>query len=89
LLPTEEKPVLKFHVYHSDLLNSNSLVDNVINVIFQDDQELLWIGTLKGISQYNWQDHQFDIHQHNIDEKIVSFNNNLYVPKKGNILMSE
>jgi len=87
LIPTEEKPELKFHVYYADLVNTNSLVDNVVNTLFQDEQELIWIGTLRGISQYNCQNHQFIIDQYKNFDDLSSSHNILQVTNKGTILL--
>ena len=87
LLPTEEKPALKFHKYEASLENTNSLVDNVVHTLFEDDQELLWIGTIRGISQYNWQNHQFNIHQYDRSIGMNPTNNTSCVQSNGNIIL--
>ncbi|MEJ2544755.1 MAG: two-component regulator propeller domain-containing protein, partial [Calditrichaceae bacterium] len=40
----------KFSHYSHNPQNSNSLTDNSINTLYEDDDSILWIGTSGGIS---------------------------------------
>lgn len=44
-----------FERYRHDPGNPNSLSDDFVNCLFEDDLEILWVGTVKGL---NWMDRQ-------------------------------
>lgn len=48
-----------FEHYLSDSKNKNSLIDNNINTLFEDDDGILWIGTSGGISRFDDQTETF------------------------------
>ena len=72
-----ERPLIKFNRYYSDSENLNSLHNNAIISLMEDEEGIIWIGTLNGLSQYNWYASQFDFHK--IYDK--SFN----IPNSSNI----
>jgi signal transduction histidine kinase/ligand-binding sensor domain-containing protein/DNA-binding response OmpR family regulator len=67
--------------------NANSLIDNDVNRIFQDDRGIMWIGTKEGVSILNTQTGKFT----NInDKKGLPSNNvwNILEDKNGSIWLS-
>jgi len=58
LLKVEATP--RFEQHFSNINNQRSINSEKILHIYQDDQDLLWFGTINGISQYSWYANQFE-----------------------------
>ena len=52
--PTEEKPKIKFRQHLNDPLNVRTVGSDNIVCIYVDSQDLVWLGTDQGVTQYNW-----------------------------------
>ena len=78
-----ERPVLKFQTFKSHPDDVNSIINNNVNAIFEDNQGMLWFGTYSGISQYNWFTNQFEVKEIADDISKTPNTQNLYVDKKG------
>lgn len=52
---------IKFSSFYFDAIGGNGLPANNVMSILEDDQGLIWLGTLGGVSQYNWYTNQFDV----------------------------
>ncbi len=72
--PVEDISALKFHRLYNESRNSQSLIHNEINLIYEDRQGLMWFSTYSGISQYNPQANQFSF----INLLQTSVSNNYY-----------
>ncbi len=57
---TPNSPELKIQNFRADQGGSFSLLSNVILHLYEDNQELLWISTPKGLNQFNWRTCQFE-----------------------------
>jgi len=55
---------IHFHQYQYENSNPNSIIGNVINNLYQDDQGLLWCSTSRGISIYNQYTNQFNVYRY-------------------------
>ncbi len=60
---TENKPKLQFQHFSADEGNVFSISDNHIFSLYQDNQELMWICTSKGLNQFSWRTRQFEFMQ--------------------------
>lgn len=87
ILPTKPSPSNKFninfHHYFNKYSNANSLINNNVRTIFEDDQGIIWMGTFGGVSQYNLATNQFDIHELAKDITKNPIAQNLYVDPSG------
>ena len=79
--PLSNRPDFVFQHYIHEANNQNSITNNDVNTIFEDDQGLLWFGTFSGISVYNWFTNQFDIFE--FDWISNANTQNLYIDKEG------
>lgn len=61
--------------YFRQLDNRNGLSNSSINTIFQDKDQLLWIGTWDGLNRYDGA--EFNVYNHNIDQKENSIGSNV------------
>jgi len=79
---------LRFHMYEFEADNPNSLIGNLINCIYKDDQGLLWFGTNRGISIYNKYINQFNIYKFSKKIEKTLETKNLYIDQEGQGWMS-
>lgn len=62
--------------YQSDTTKSNALVNNYINVIYEDNKGYLWIGTRGGLHKFDPGKEIFTVYKHNPqDHNSISHNN--------------
>ncbi|QPH41358.1 hybrid sensor histidine kinase/response regulator transcription factor [Pedobacter endophyticus] len=61
--------------YYRQLDNRNGLSNSSINTIFQDRDQLLWIGTWDGLNRYDGAN--FSVYNHNIDQRQNSIGSNV------------
>ena len=61
------KPGVYF--YYRQLDNRNGLSNSSINAIYQDKDQLLWVGTWDGLNRYYGA--HFNVYNHNIDQKVL------------------
>ncbi|MFA6275557.1 MAG: response regulator [Pedobacter sp.] len=61
--------------YYRQLDNKNGLSNSSVNAIFQDKDQLLWIGTWDGLNRYDGA--QFNVYNHNIDKAENSIGSNV------------
>ena len=74
--------LLRFHDNEQELYLNNpnrpfSLVNNKINVLFSDYEDILWIGTISGLSRYAYKLKKFSLIQY-LDFEDKSYNSNIY-----------
>ncbi len=81
LNPTINK--LEFNQYFNEYDNNNSIAHNYVRALFEDDQGIIWAGTQGGLSQYNWANNQFDVHEFATDLTKDPVSQNLYVDPSG------
>lgn len=63
------KPVLKIHTFYANTNNIFSIPNDQMHYLYEDDQELIWICTTRGLSQFNWRNRQFEfIHLDGVDD---------------------
>jgi len=63
------KLTLKIHTFYADANNAFSIPNDQMHYLYEDDQELIWICTAKGLSQFNWRSRQFEfIHLDIVDD---------------------
>lgn len=67
------KPGISF--YYRQLDNRNGLSNSSVNAIFQDKDQLLWIGTWDGLNRYDGA--KFSVYNHNIDKAENSIGSNV------------
>ena len=67
------KPGVYF--YYRQLDNRNGLSNSSINAIYQDKDQLLWVGTWDGLNRYDGA--HFNVYNHNIDQKENSIGSNV------------
>ena len=60
LRQTKNKPILALQHFYADGNNAFSIPNNNIYYLYEDDQQLIWICTPKGLSQFNWRSRQFE-----------------------------
>ncbi|WP_316795267.1 two-component regulator propeller domain-containing protein [Pedobacter agri] len=72
------KPKTSF--YYRQLDNRNGLSNSSINSIFQDKDQLLWIGTWDGLNRYDGA--HFSVYNHNIDKIENSIGSNVILSIK-------
>lgn len=72
------KPKVSF--YYRQLDNRNGLSNSSINSIFQDKDQLLWIGTWDGLNRYDGAN--FTVYNHNIDKIENSIGSNVILSIK-------
>lgn len=58
---TSNRPDLTIQNFQSDKNNVFSLSNNIILNLYEDNQELIWISTPKGLNQFNWRTCQFEL----------------------------
>ncbi|WP_202858363.1 two-component regulator propeller domain-containing protein [Fulvivirga marina] len=69
-----ENNVFQFNVYKSDPQNENSISDNVIYTLFEDDSNMLWVGTsIGGVCKLDLAGSQFQ-HYKETPESIAGLN---------------
>ncbi len=81
-LDASKKPIFNFQHFHHEANNPNTIANNNLISIFEDDQGLVWLSTMSGVSVYNWFTNQFDIFDFDklsSETEIQSF----YVDKQG------
>jgi len=61
--------------YYRQLDNRNGLSNSSVNAIFQDKDQLLWIGTWDGLNRYDGA--RFSVYNHNIDKAENSIGSNV------------
>lgn len=76
--------------YFQQLDNRNGLSNSAVNIVFQDDDELVWVGTWDGLNMYDGTD--FSVFNYNNETRLGTIGNNVIqdikADKKGNIWMS-
>ena len=72
-----------FHNYLFEPDNIHSLLGNVINNLYQDDQGLLWCSTSRGISIYNPATNQFNIHKYSKEVEQIHAFKNIHIDQDG------
>ncbi len=77
---TENKPEIKFDVYHYSKDDPISLAHDDISSVYEDEQGIIWLGTFSGISKYNWANNQFD--------NFELLSNKLHAPNTHNFYIS-
>jgi len=60
---TKEKPDLQFQHFHADRNNVSSIPSDHIYYLYEDNQQLIWICTSKGLGQFSWRSRQFEFIQ--------------------------
>ena len=78
-----KKEPLYFHKYVNSGDDPNSLLSNYVHSLYQDDQDLLWFGTSKGVSIYNPFCNQFTIYNNSPALGKASFYKNVHIDKEG------
>lgn len=73
LFANDNNPNLSFH--YKQLDNKNGLSNSAINIIFQDRDELLWIGTWDGLNRYDGA--RFNVYNHSIENIKTSIGSNV------------
>ncbi|RDC54501.1 hybrid sensor histidine kinase/response regulator [Pedobacter chinensis] len=73
VLAEDVKPRVSF--YYRQFDNRNGLSNSSINAIFQDKDQLLWIGTWDGLNRYDGA--HFSVYNHNIDKVENSIGSNV------------
>jgi len=73
VLAEDVKPKVSF--YYRQFDNRNGLSNSSINSIFQDKDQLLWIGTWDGLNRYDGA--HFSVYNHNIDKVENSIGSNV------------
>ena len=76
---TDTNPKTSF--YYRQIDNKNGLSNSSINSIFQDKDQLLWIGTWDGLNRYDGA--HFSVYNHNIDRVENSIGGNVILSIKG------
>ncbi|WNC71267.1 EAL domain-containing protein [Thalassotalea psychrophila] len=74
----------EFSYYRNELNNPNSLLNNLVRVVFVDSSNTLWVGTQAGLSKYNPALDEFDNSYTNFKDKAIwsifeDKDNNLFV----------
>jgi signal transduction histidine kinase/DNA-binding response OmpR family regulator/ligand-binding sensor domain-containing protein len=77
----------KFISFQHDPEDSSSLSSNYINSILEDEDETLWIGTTRGLNQYNRSDNTFTRIMDK-DKKLNSEVQSILADKSGNLWMN-
>ena len=72
------KPEISF--YYRQIDNRNGLSNSSINSIFQDKDQLLWVGTWDGLNRYDGA--HFSVYNHNIDKLESSIGSNVILSIK-------
>ena len=72
-----------FHNYLFEPDNIHSLLGNVINDLYQDDQGLLWCSTSRGISIYNPATNQFNTHKYSKEIEQAPTFKNIHIDQDG------
>ncbi len=75
----KKRPSIDFNRYYSDLENLNSLPNNTITSMNEDEEGIIWIGTANGLSQYNWYTSQFEFHKIYDQDYIIPNSSNIYI----------
>lgn len=79
----------EYEVYSNDKSNPNSIIDGwITSLCYSIEQELLWIGTNKGLCSFNYEDNIFKRYEHDsLDTTSISSNNItvVYCSEDGNI----
>ena len=78
----------KFKLYKNDPLNPNSLSNNFVNKIIEDNFGDLWIATDYGLNKFNPTDQVFKVFIHDENDSTSITNdicNSLFLDSKGNI----
>ena len=85
--PTLEKPSIKFRQHFHDPFNIKSIKSNKITTILEDEQDLIWIGTDQGVTQYNWFARQIQSYQihHESSQKI--YVSDIFIPSKDHAII--
>ena len=78
---------LTFYKYHSESKDDNTLNNNTVFKLYQDDQSLIWAGTAGGISIYNRQNHQFECFDIRLNEELEHFDNNIHISNSGELFI--
>ncbi len=78
-----QKPKINFTQHFFDPSNPLSLSHNDINQIYEDSQGIIWVGTLGGISIYNWHSSQFEVYELFTQMSRTPNCENLYIDKNG------
>ena len=78
---TEEKPEIKFRRHHTDPFNMRTIDSDNLTCLYIDEQDLLWVGTDRGITQYNWYAKQ--IKSHKVHSELYSGGSveGIFIPK--------
>lgn len=84
---TLEKPIIKFHQHLYDPLNVRTINSNKIQSIFVDVQDLVWIGTDRGITQYNWFAKQIRSYQVNSSLYTDVNIEEIFIPEKDHAIL--
>lgn len=78
------------HFYFQQLDNRNGLSNSAVNTVFQDSEDLVWVGTWDGLNMYDGTD--FSVFNYNNENQHSSIGNNVIQDikedKKGNIWLS-
>ncbi len=86
--PTEEKPPIAFRQHIYDPYNIKSINSNKITTILIDEQELVWIGTDRGVTQYNWFARQIKFYQIHSKSHQNVYISEIFVPQKEHAIIS-
>ncbi|WP_316734754.1 two-component regulator propeller domain-containing protein [Pedobacter aquatilis] len=73
LFAQEIKPEMAF--YYKQLDNRNGLSNGSVNAVYQDKDQLLWIGTWDGLNRYDGS--KFTVYNHLIEQKENSIGSNV------------
>ena len=83
-----EKPIIKLRQHLYDPLNIRTINSNKIQSIYVDKQGLVWIGTDRGITQYNWFAKQIQSYQVQSDIHIDINIEEIFIPEKDHVILS-
>mgnify|MGYP000058613583 CR=1 FL=1 len=79
VVANDTKPKTSF--YYRQIDSKNGLSNSSINTIFQDQDQLLWVGTWDGLNRYDGA--HFSVYNHNIDQVENSIGGNVILSIKG------
>lgn len=80
-----------FVIYKHDIIDTNSICDNLITYVFEDKQRRIWVGTSSGLSLFNRQTERFtnlNSKQPNMSVSVTSLITSIHQDAYNNIWVS-
>jgi len=82
---------LQFKRQFDNPSSRGSLNNNNINVIYQDNQDLIWLGSKSGLNQFNWYTNQFELYNirnNTDDDNKFELINNIYLENDSTAILA-